>query len=229
MPFHAAPVTSSTVAVAVDVGKNEFAVSVTDATRSKLLKPLVGRPMTAPSVRQVIDAITPLLADGARVKVGIEAAGHYHQPLLSPAVWPAGWELLELNPAHVTEMRKVLGKRTVKTDVIDLTAMTELMLSGRGQPVTVRDAVLTEINSWSAHRSRRVDSRTALKNQLLGQLDRCFPGLTIALPDVLGTRSAGWSLPSSPTPTGWLVSEPAGSSASVQPGACRSADPWRSG
>lgn len=30
-------------------------------------------------------------------------------------------------------------------------------------------------------------TRTATKNQLLGQLDRCFPGLGAALPDVLGT------------------------------------------
>ncbi len=41
---------------------------------------------------------------------------------------------------------------------------------------------------WSTHRSRRVATRTATKNQLLGQLDRCFPGLTLALPDVLGTK-----------------------------------------
>ena len=38
------------------------------------------------------------------------------------------------------------------------------------------------------HRSRRVATRTATKNQLLGQLDRAFPGLTLALPDVLGTK-----------------------------------------
>jgi transposase len=38
------------------------------------------------------------------------------------------------------------------------------------------------------HRSRRVQTRTATKNQLLAQLDRCFPGLTLALPDVLGTK-----------------------------------------
>jgi transposase len=30
--------------------------------------------------------------------------------------------------------------------------------------------------------------RTATKNQLLGRLDRAFPGLTLALPDVLGTK-----------------------------------------
>jgi len=42
MVVHAAPVTSSTVVVAVDVGKNEFAISATDAARKRLLKPRLG-------------------------------------------------------------------------------------------------------------------------------------------------------------------------------------------
>lgn len=95
MVVQAAPVTSSTVVVAVDVGKTEFAFSVTDVRR------------------------TPL------------------------------------NPAHVTEQRRVLGKRTVKTDVIDLQAMTELLLAGRGQPARDRSLVLGELTAWSAHRSSR--------------------------------------------------------------------------
>jgi transposase len=82
----------------------------------------------------------------------------------------------------------VLGKRTIKTDVIDLQAMTELLLAGRGLPVRDRATVLAELTSWSAHRTGRVALRTATKNQLLGQLDRTFPGLTLALPDVLGTK-----------------------------------------
>ena len=188
MVVHAAPVTSSTVVVAVDVGKNEFAVSVTDAARAKLLKPRLGCPMTAPGLREVIRTIQQLTPVGAQVKVGVEAAGHYHRPLLAPTSWPAGWELLELNPGHVTEQRRVLGKRTIKTDTIDLEAMTELLLAGRGLPVRNSDTVLTELTAWSAHRSSRVALRTATKNQLLGQLDRTFPGLTIALPDVLRTK-----------------------------------------
>lgn len=188
MVVSACPVTSSTVVVAVDVGKTEFAFSVTDSTRSLLLKPRTGCPMTAGSLRQVVRDVQGVLPAGARVKVGIEAAGHYHRPLLTAGAWPDGWELLELNPGHVTEQRKVLGKRTIKTDVIDLQAMTELLLAGRGLPVRDRSMVLTELTAWAAHRTSRVLLRTATKNQLLGQLDRTFPGLTLALPDVLGTK-----------------------------------------
>lgn len=188
MVVQACPVTASTVVVAVDVGKTEFAFSVTDASRALLLKPRTGCPMTGPSLAQVVREVQAVLPDGARVKVGIEAAGHYHRPLLGAGSWPAGWELLELNPGHVTEQRKVLGKRTIKTDVIDLQAMTELLLAGRGLPVRDRSLVLTELTSWAAHRTSRVALRTATKNQLLGQLDRTFPGLTLALPDVLATK-----------------------------------------
>lgn len=78
----AAGVTSSTVVVAVDVGKTEFAFSVTDATRTSLLKPRTGCSMTGPSVAQVVADISKVLPTGAVVKVGIEAAGHYHRPLL---------------------------------------------------------------------------------------------------------------------------------------------------
>lgn len=187
MVVRAVPVCSSTVVVAIDVGKTEFAFSVTDAARVLLLKPRTGCPMTASSLAQVVAEISRVLRVGAQVKVGIEAAGHYHQPLLN-AAWPCGWEVLELNPGHVTEQRRVLGKRTIKTDVIDLQAMTELLLAGRGQPVQGRALVLGELTAWSAHRTGRVAIRTATKNQLLGHLDRTFPGLTLALPDVLGTK-----------------------------------------
>ena len=187
MSVVAAPVSSSTVVVAVDVGKNCVALSVTDAGRHRLFGP-VEFAMTRPALERVVARIGAVLpADGA-VKVGVEAAGHYHLPMITGSAWPAGWEVLELNPAHVGEQRRVAGRRRVKTDAIDLEAITDLVLAGRGIPVTAREEVLSELTAWAAHRSRRVGTRTATKNQLLGQLDRSFPGLTLALPDVLGTK-----------------------------------------
>lgn len=76
----------------------------------------------------------------------------------------------------------------MKTDAIDLQAITELVLGGRGLPVAEESAVIGEISALSAHRHRRVQARTALKNQLLGQLDRTFPGLSLALDDILEAK-----------------------------------------
>jgi transposase len=142
--------------------------------------------MSASSHADILVRVEPVLPAGARVKVGVEAAGHDHRPLLAAAAWPAGWEVLELNPAHVSEQRRVMSRRRVKTDAIDLEAIAELLLAGRGVPVTARKTVLGGLAAWSADRTRRVAIRTATKHQLLGQLDRSFPGLTLALPDVLG-------------------------------------------
>ena len=185
MSINGAPVMTATV-VAVDVGKNTAVLSVTDSARHRLLGP-VEFAMTAPAVAAVVERVSAVLP-GAAVKVGVEAAGHYHRPLLGSALWPAGWELLELSPARVSEQRRVQGRRRVKTDAIDLEAITELVLAGHGIPVTARAATITELSGWAMHRGRRVQTRTATKNQLLAQLDRCFPGLTLALPDVLGTK-----------------------------------------
>ncbi len=186
MSVQVAPVTLSTIVVAVDVGKTSAMLSVTDGARNRLFGP-VEFAMTRGKLAAIVDRVGGVVTPCAQVKVGIEAAGHYHRPVLDYG-WPPGWEVVELNPAHVAEQRRVAGRRRVKTDRIDLEAITELVLAGRGQPATAAQTLFGEISAWAGHRSRRVAVRTATKNQLLGQLDRGFPGLTAALPDVLGTK-----------------------------------------
>jgi transposase len=181
-----APVTSSTIVVAVDVGKTSAVFSVTDTARHQLVAPSEFA-MTRSGLSAVAARVRAVVPASGQVKIGIEAAGHYHRPVLDHR-WPHRWEVLELNPAHVAEQRRVQGRRRVKTDVIDLAAITDLVLAGHGRAMTDRDVVIGELSAWATHRSRRVATRTATKNQLLGQLDRAFPGLTLALPDVLGTR-----------------------------------------
>ena len=187
MSSSVAPAPAAAV-VAVDVGKSTAAVLVSDAQRHRLLGPL-DFPMTAAGLAQVITKTRAVLPAGL-IRVGVEAAGHYHRPLASPSVWP-GWQVVQLNPAHVCEQRRVMGRRRVKTDALDLEAITELVLAGRGVVVGETSAPITELTAWAGLRRRRVATRAATKNQLLSQLDRCFPGLTLALPNVLNTR-VGW-------------------------------------
>jgi transposase len=198
---HAAPVTSSTIVVAVDVGKTSAMLSATDVARKRVFGP-VEFAMTRSGLVAMVHRVSAVVAPSAQVKVGVEAAGHYHRPVLDYR-WPSGWEVLELNPAHVAEQRRVAGRRRVKTDAIDLEAITELVLAGRGQLITDREVLIGELAAWSTHRSRRVAVRTATKNQLLGQLDRAFPGLTRRRCRMCWTpRSVAWSPPNSPTRPG---------------------------
>ena len=79
MSVVATPVSSSTVVVAVDVGKNCVALSVTDAARHRLFGP-VEFAMTRPALERVVSRVGEVLPAAGVVKVGVEAAGH-----LSPA------------------------------------------------------------------------------------------------------------------------------------------------
>jgi hypothetical protein len=123
--------------VPVDVGKHDAMAMVADATGERLVAPFtftLDRPgMTAFTAR-----VADVVLDRSLVEVGVESAGHYHRPITASGVLPSSWTLVELNPAHVTEQRRVLGKRGIKTDQIDLAAMFDLLLVGRGQVVARR-------------------------------------------------------------------------------------------
>src|SRR4030095_6805943 len=105
--------------------------------------------MTAPAVAAVLERVCAVLP-GAAVKVGVEAAGHYHRPLLGAGGWPGGGGGVECGPGWGggEEERGVLGRRGVKTDAIDLEAITELVLAGHGVPVTARTATVIELTGW---------------------------------------------------------------------------------
>lgn len=164
------------VAVPIDVGKHKAMAKVVDFTGAELAKPFEfsldrsGVGSLVARVRQVAPGSVSL------VRVGLEAAGHYHLPLAG-GVLPAEWELRVLNPGHVSMQRKATGQRGVKTDKIDLAAIADLLLAGRGVIAPpFADPVMT-LTGWVAHRRRRSLLRRRTIQQLTTHVDRCFPGL----------------------------------------------------
>ena len=81
MSVHAAPVTSCTIVVAVDVGKTSAMLSATDGARRRVLGP-VEFAMTRSGLAATVHRVSAVVPASAQVKVGIEAAGHYHLPAL---------------------------------------------------------------------------------------------------------------------------------------------------
>jgi transposase len=99
----------------------------------------------------------------------------------------SGWEVVELSPARASEQRRVQGRRRVKTDAIDWRRSPNLGLAGHGIAMMARAAAVTELRGWAMHHGRR--AWPGLRRTIgCSRLDRCFPGLTMVLPDVLGTR-----------------------------------------
>jgi transposase len=166
--------------VPVDVGKHTAMAMVADFAGERLAAPFVFS-LDRRGLGELITRVERAVAERGvqRVEVGVEAAGHYHRPLTGSRLLPADWQLIELNPAHVTEQRRV------KTDQVDLVAMYDLLVAGRGQPAGRRDAALLELQAWTAMRFRRVTAVIAAKNQLLGQMDRALPGASTCVWEVL--------------------------------------------
>lgn len=81
-----------------------------------------------------------------------------------------------------------MGRRQVRTDAIDLEAITELLLAGRGELVCDRQQLLGQLAAWSTHRRRRVPTRTATIEPVARAAGPGFSGADPVLPYVLGTK-----------------------------------------
>ena len=188
------------VAVPIDVGKHTAMASVRDFTGATLVKPFEFD-LDRAGVTELEARVRAGLPSGVQlVRVGLEAAGHYHLPLTGPGVLPASWDLQIFNPAHVAQQRKVNGQRGVKTDRVDLEAITDLLLAGRGLRVrTALDPILA-LAGWVAHRRRRSLARRQTIQQLTTQVDRCFPGLGRVLSSVVLTKAGRLVITELPDP-----------------------------
>ena len=172
MSVHVTPVTSSTIVVAVDVGKTSALFSVSDAARHRLIGPselcVTGSGLTAAARGQRLWCRRP---------AGESRCGN-RWPLPPTSARPSVAGRVGGVGAQSRSGRRAAsgqGRRRVKTDVIDPEAITELVLAGYGRPVSDRDVVIGEVNAWQYIGGRRVATRTATKNQLLGRLDGRFP------------------------------------------------------
>jgi len=183
---------SRVLVVPIDVGKHTAMALIADAAGEQLVAPFTFS-LDRPGLTELVSRVQRVAAerDASVIRIGVEAAGHYHRPVVASGLLPEAWEVIELNPGHVTEQRRVLGKRGVKTDQVDLTAMFDLLVAGRGHPAGRRERELLELRAWVGMRHRRVAAAIALKNQVLGQMDRAFPGAGACVASSLLTTKVG--------------------------------------
>ncbi|MGW2525212.1 IS110 family transposase [Streptomyces sp. NPDC001617] len=94
-------------------------------------------------------------SDAVSVRVGIEAAGHYHRALAA-RLREGGFDVVELNPYQVKLARGQMGQARVKTDLRDCMAMIEMLVRGQGWPLRASEAAMAEQRAWVAHRRRKL-------------------------------------------------------------------------
>jgi transposase len=108
--------------------------------------------------------------------IGMEPTGHYFENL-ARHLGKRYPHLCLVNSYAVKENRKQSMLRTEKTDDIDLGAIGELVLRNKCFPYQPLSEDHLHLQHWVRYREAKVKARTALRNQVIGHLDRIFPGL----------------------------------------------------
>lgn len=195
--------------VPVDVGKRSAVALIADRCGQILGGP-IGFELTLPGADKLVEAVSEATrrVRAASVRVGIEAAGHYHQALAA-TLRRRGFDVVELNPYQVKMARAQLGQARLKTDVRDCMAMVELLVRGQGWPLHDAEAAMAEQRAWVAHRRRKLAAAKALGSQIHALADTAFPGLTGCFTSGLESKTLRMLLATAPDPARVAMMTPA--------------------
>ncbi|HLF28007.1 MAG TPA: transposase [Anaerolineae bacterium] len=112
------------------------------------------------------------------VLVGMEPTSHYFENL-ARHLRERSRPVTLINSYAVKQNRDQQLMRREKTDEIDVAAIGDLLRRGEGSPFQPAGGVYLQLQQLDRVRLSKVKIRTMLKNQILGHLDRIFPGLVL--------------------------------------------------
>jgi len=112
------------------------------------------------------------------VLIGLEPTGHYFENIARHL--HARYEHVYLiNSLAVKENRAQKMMHYQKTDEGDAAAIGDLLCRGEGTPYRPNKGLYLEMQHIDRVRVAKLKMRSALKNQIIGHLDRIFPGMII--------------------------------------------------
>lgn len=186
--------------VAVDVGKRSAMGLIADHCGQIFGEP-VDFELTLPGASALEHAVRSAArhSDAASIRIGIEAAGHYHRSLAA-RLRDRGFDVVELNPYQVKLARGQMGQARTKTDLRDCMAMIEMLIRGQGWPLRASEESTAEQRAWVAHRRRKLHAAKALGAQIHALADTAAPGLTSCFTTGLESKTLRMLLATLPHP-----------------------------
>jgi transposase len=112
------------------------------------------------------------------VLTGMEPTGHYFENL-ARHLHHRPQPVTLINSFAVSKNRDQQMMHREKDDEIDVAAIGDLLRRGEGTPFQPVRGIYLEMQHLSRVRHSKVKMRTALKNQIIGHMDRIFPGLVL--------------------------------------------------
>ena len=112
------------------------------------------------------------------VLVGMEPTGHYFENV-ARHLRERSRPVTLINTYAVKQNRDQQLMRREKTDEIDVAAIGDLLRRGEGSSFQPLTGIYLELQHLDRVRLSKVKMQTMLKNQIIGHLDRIFPGLVL--------------------------------------------------
>ncbi|HLE26899.1 MAG TPA: IS110 family transposase [Anaerolineales bacterium] len=112
------------------------------------------------------------------VLVGMEPTSHYFENLARHLLM-CQQSVKLINSFAVKQNREQQLMRREKTDQIDVAAIGDLLRRGEGTPYKPPTGIYLQLQQLDRVRLGKVKIERMLKNQIIGHLDRIFPGLVL--------------------------------------------------
>ena len=167
--------------VGIDVAKDKHDCFITNSEGDVLFNafPI---PNNLDGFHDLYQKICSVTNDFSKVKVGLEATGHYNYNLLG-FLFSKGFPTYVINPLHTSLYRKSLSLRQTKTDKVDARTIALMMMSD----VNLKSYSDTsyhneELKSLTRYRFHKVNERAKLKTSVSRLVTILFPELEKLVP-----------------------------------------------
>jgi len=167
--------------VGIDVAKDKHDCFITNSDDEVLFKPFT-IPNNKVGFDDLYQKILSVSEDLNKIKVGLEATGHYSFNLLGYLV-DKGLPAYVINPLHTNLYRKSLSLRKTKTDKVDARTIAAMLMSD----VNLKSYSDTsyhneELKSLTRYRFDKVKERAQLKQSISRLVTILFPELEKLVP-----------------------------------------------
>lgn len=169
--------------VGIDVSKDKHDCSILSSNGQTLLKPF-SIPNNLEGFHALASAIASFEKNSNKVKVGLEATGHYSFNILGYLL-EKDYNCFVFNPLHTNLYRKSLTLRKTKTDKVDSKIIAKMLLSEVDlKPYSKALYHNEQLKSLSRYRFSKIRERSNLKQQLARLVNILFPELEKLVPSL---------------------------------------------
>ena len=167
--------------VGIDVAKNKHDCFITNSDGEVLFKSFTIT-NNLDGFNELYQKLESVMKDVSKVKVGLEATGHYSYNLLGYLL-DKGLTTFVINPLHTNLYRKSLSLRQTKTDKVDAHTIASMLMSDVNLK-SYSDASYhnEELKSLTRYRFDKVKERAKLKTSISRLVCILFPELEKLVP-----------------------------------------------